>query len=161
MLPLEHIWAHKPSPRYRLVLFVRLFLCALVLGVLLATTVLLVPHSWRMLTMWIAVGIGTLLAVIVVGYPFLSYHMWSYELQDEQLVFVHGWLYRYHCVVPMARVQYVDTVAGPIEQCVHVRTLKVRTAARAWSIPSLEPAVAEQLFNEIAVRARVADDGGL
>ena len=58
MLPLEHIWAHKPSPRYRLVLFVRLFLCALVLDVLLVAVVLLVPHSWRMLTMWIAVGIG-------------------------------------------------------------------------------------------------------
>ena len=161
MLQLDQTLAHKPSPRYRVVLFVRLFLCALILGALLVAIVLVLPHSWRTLATWIASALGVALLTIAVGYPFLSYRMWSYELQKEQLVFAHGWLYRYYCIVPMARVQYVDTVAGPIEQALGLSTLKVRTAARAWSIPSLEPAVAEHLFDEIAVRARVADDGGL
>ena len=116
MLQLEKTLAHKLSPRYRVVLFVRLSLCAVALGVMLVAVVLVLPHSWRMLAAWIAGVLG---------------------------------------------VALVDMVAGPIEQMLNLRTLKVRTAARAWSIPSLEPAVAEHLFDEIAVRARVADDGGL
>lgn len=161
MRHLEKKLTHRLSPRYRLVLFVRFFLCALVIDAALVATVLLVPDSWRTLVAWICGALGVSTAALTVGYPFLSYKMWSYELQDEQLVFAHGWLYRYYCVVPMARVQYVDTVAGPLEQAFALRTLKVRTAARAWSIPSLEPAVARVLFDAIALKARAADDGGL
>lgn len=96
MRHLEHTLTHKPSPRYRAVLFVRLLLCGFILGAAFIALVAFVPSSWRTLTLWVCGILGSCCAIIVAGYPFLSYYMWSYDREDEQLVLARGWLYRYH-----------------------------------------------------------------
>ena len=61
-------------------------------------------------------------------------------------------------LVPMLRVQHVDTTRGPLDQLLGLATVVVHTAAGATTIPALETAEAGQLRDRIAALARTADE---
>ena len=70
----------------------------------------------------------------------------------------HGTLRITRTLVPMLRVQHVDTTQGPIDQALGLATVVVHTAAGATTIPALEEAHAGRLRDHIATLARTADE---
>jgi uncharacterized protein len=106
---------------------------------------------WLLLPIVVA-GIG------VFAIPELRWRRWRYEVRDEEIDLVHGTLRITRTLVPMLRVQHVDTTQGPIDQALGLATVVVHTAAGATTIPALEEAHAARLRDRIASLARTADE---
>ena len=96
------------------------------------------------------------LAVVAAG---LDYRHFRYEVTELGLYVASGWLWRSHQIVPHARVQTVDTTAGPLLRAFGLVSVHVRTASAhgGTSIPGLTPPVADDLVEELARRAGIEE----
>ena len=98
-------------------------------------------------------------AVVAIGLvPELRWARWRYEVRDEEIDLRHGTVRITRTLVPMLRVQHVDTTQGPLDQLLGLATVVVHTAAGATTIPALEEAHAGRLRDRIAALARTADE---
>jgi hypothetical protein len=97
-------------------------------------------------------------AIGVFAIPELRWRRWRYEVRDEEIDLRHGTLRITRTLVPMLRVQHVDTTQGPIDQALGLATVVVHTAAGATTIPALEEAHAGRLRDRIAALARTSDE---
>jgi uncharacterized protein len=101
------------------------------------------------------------LAVAVVGIglvPELRWARWRYEVRDEEIDLRHGTVRITRTLVPMLRVQHVDTTQGPLDQALGLATVVVHTAAGTTTIPALTEGDAGRLRDRIAALARTADE---
>jgi membrane protein YdbS with pleckstrin-like domain len=115
-----------------------------------------------------ALAVGALggAAVLAVGavaafvLPGLRYRRFRYEVTELGLYVARGALWRRWQVVPHARVQTVDTRAGPLERVFGLVEVQVTTASAAGgtSIPGVAPEVADRLVLELARHAE-AEEG--
>lgn len=90
--------------------------------------------------------------------PVLRYRTWRYTVREEEIDLLHGTFRRTRTIVPMVRVQHVDTTQGLLGRMFDITTLTVHTAAGSHGIPGIDIADAYRLRTEIAIRARVPDD---
>jgi uncharacterized protein len=108
---------------------------------------------------WVVAGVGALvvaaLGVSAFVTPRLDYEHFRYEVTELGLYVARGWLWRRWQIVPHARVQTVDTTAGPLLRAFRLVAVEVSTASAAGStsIPGLPPDVADALVTELARRA--------
>ena len=108
---------------------------------------------------WVVAGVGSLVVVVVAVSAFvtprLDYRYYRYEVTELGLYVARGWLWRRWQIVPHARVQTVDTTAGPLMRAFGLVAVAVTTASAAGgtSIPGLRPDVADALVAELARRA--------
>lgn len=89
--------------------------------------------------------------------PWLKVRFWRYELRANELEIQHGVFIIKRHLIPMIRVQYVDTEHGPLMRYFGLTTLTVSTAATKFAIPALPRQRAEALRGEIAILARVSE----
>ena len=115
--------------------------------------------------MWLAILIGVAglaFAVIMLWpVPEVRYRRWRWEVTDLEVRLQHGLIVIERIVIPMVRIQHVDTSQGPIMRAFGLSEVKVSTAASTHAIPALADEDAGVLRDKIAVLARVRDDGGL
>lgn len=99
------------------------------------------------------------LAVSSFVTPRLDYEHYRYEVMELGLYVARGWLWRRWQIVPHARVQTVDTTAGPLLRVFGLVSVEVATASAAGStsIPGLRPEVADELVEELALRAGIEE----
>lgn len=93
--------------------------------------------------------------------PEIRYRRWRWEVTEVEVRLRHGLIIIESTVIPMVRIQHVDTSQGPIMRAFDLSDVKVSTAAGSHSIPALAEQDAAELRDKIAVLARVMDDGGL
>jgi uncharacterized protein len=112
--------------------------------------------GWVIPLLWVLVAAGW---VVWIGIePSLRYSRWRYEIREHEIDIRHGvWSVR-RTLVPMARVQHVDTEQGVLQQGFGLATVSFHTAAGETEIPQLEPHVAEAARNRIAELARAERD---
>ncbi|WP_440895050.1 PH domain-containing protein [Amphibacillus sp. Q70] len=118
--------------------------------------VLGILYDW---SYWLA-GIGLGITVLMTGLaifliPPLRWRRWRYQLYDQEIYIQHGILIVKRTLVPMVRVQHVDTKQGPILRKFKLASLEVSTAATIHEIPALKLSEAEALRDQISVLARV------
>lgn len=102
---------------------------------------------------------AVLVLVIGVGVvPALRWRRWRYEVRDEEIDIRHGAFKVTRTLVPMLRVQHVDTTRGLVEQLFDLSTVVVHTAAGKTTIPALDSHEADALRDRIAVLGRRPDD---
>lgn len=77
---------------------------------------------------------------------------WAYAEREDDLVVVHGFMFKRLVIVPYGRMQLVDLAAGPVDRAFGIATLQLHTAAATSdaSIPGLIPEVAAQLRDRLA-----------
>ena len=104
----------------------------------------------------LAVAVAVLGALVL---PPLRYRRFRYEVTPLGLYVAHGRLWRHWHVVPHARVQTVDTHAGPLQRAFGLVEVHVATASAAGGtgIPGLAPDVADRLVHELARHADVEE----
>jgi uncharacterized protein len=96
-------------------------------------------------------------AVLSIGvFPELRWRLWRYELEPHELDIQAGLFVVRRTLVPLIRVQHVDTVQGPIAKRLGLSSVTVSTAAGKHEIPALSDAVAEALRDRISALAREA-----
>ena len=101
-----------------------------------------------------------LAAVSVVIEPMWRYRVHRWEVTDEAVYTLEGWLTRTWRIVPISRIQTVDTSRGPLQQLFGLTSISVRTASHAGStsIEQLPADVAERVAHELGLRANAVRD---
>lgn len=128
---------------------------------ILAGIVLFLIHIFNG-PIWISILISLLVLIetyiLIFTFPLLKWQRWRYEVREEEIELQEGIFIIKRTLVPMIRVQHVDTVQGPILRKYHLASVIVSTAATAHEIPALEESEAEQLRQSISNLAKVADE---
>jgi membrane protein YdbS with pleckstrin-like domain len=94
------------------------------------------------------------LLAFVVLVPSLRWRHWRWEVRPEAIDIRHGTFTIRRTLVPMLRVQHVDSVRGVVEQSLDLATVVVHTAAGSHKIPMLSVKDAAEVRDRIADLAR-------
>jgi len=107
---------------------------------------------------WLACAAGVIaLAVVGVFLPLLRWRTWRYEIRDEEIDLQHGALTVRRTLIPMTRVQHVESERTAISDLFDLRSVTVHTAAGGHTIPALRPGAAAEIRDRIALLAREPD----
>jgi membrane protein YdbS with pleckstrin-like domain len=111
---------------------------------------------------WIAVvvmALGPLVGLVgAIPMPLVRWSRWRYELRDEEIDLLRGaWIVR-RTLIPMVRVQHVDTRRTWLADQLGVQAVVVHTAAGSHEIPALTPSEAASIRDRIALLARQPDE---
>lgn len=99
------------------------------------------------------------LAVFVVGVvPGLRWMRWRYEIRPDEVDLQRGILWISRTLVPLARIQHVDTRQGPLQRRFGLSTVVFYTAAGPNQIPELSTPVAAEARDSIAELTRDQDE---
>ncbi|UUZ81856.1 PH domain-containing protein [Paenibacillus sp. P26] len=124
-----------------------------VLGILTAS------YDWPV---WIAAGTAAVVALLVVMdltvVPGWMYRSWQYAIAEKEIELHHGIWVRKRTLIPMSRIQHVDSKQGPILKYYGLSTVTFSTAAGSHHIPALSEEEAEQVRRQISDWAGVADE---
>jgi uncharacterized protein len=99
-----------------------------------------------------------LVLVAAVMVPELRWRHWRYEVRDEEIDLRHGIVTIRRTLVPIRRVQHVDSASGPLQSSFDLATVSFHTAAGATQIPALTRSDAEVVRRRIGELARTRDD---
>ena len=95
------------------------------------------------------------LAVIVPG---ASYRNWRWDISDDEVDTMSGLFTVTRRLVPMARIQHVDTTRDVFERSMQLATVVIYTAAGSSAIPALPVQRAEAIRDQIATLANTYED---
>jgi uncharacterized protein len=93
-----------------------------------------------------------------VALPIVRWRRWRYEVRDEEIDLLRGALVVRRTLIPMTRVQHVDTQRTVVSDLFGLRSVTVHTAAGSHSIPALHPGEAAAIRDRIALLAREPDE---
>ncbi|MFS2294233.1 hypothetical protein FHX41_5374 [Actinomadura hallensis] len=110
---------------------------------------------WEAARPWLAVvvaGAVVLQLGALVVEPLWRYRVHRWEVTDDAVYALTGWLVREWRVSPISRVQTVDAIQGPLEQLLGLSTLRVTTASSrgAVDIVGLDRRVAADVAERLA-----------
>lgn len=111
-------------------------------------------------------GIGAVIIVVAIAaalfggiaVPLLRFRRWRYEVRDYEIDLLRGALVVTRTLVPMTRVQHVDTRQTVLSQAFDLRSVIVHTAAGSNEIPALRPDEGTRIRDQIALLAREPDE---
>ena len=98
------------------------------------------------------------LIVFVVIVPKIRWIQWSFEVYDQEIDIHKGIFWKKRIIIPLIRVQNVDTRQGPIMRANGLASFTVATAAGEHEIPGLQVQEADELRDRVAVLARIAQE---
>lgn len=111
---------------------------------------------------WLYIVTGALVLLVayllIYLFPKVRWKRWRYEVRDQEIELQHGLFVVKRTLVPMVRVQHVDTEQGPILRKYDLASITISTAATDHTIPALNTTEADELRGRISVLARVAED---
>lgn len=124
-----------------------------------ALLIVSIRFDWMMLFSIIAFSLSALVGLLsIVLIPSIRWRRWRYEIFEEEIYIQHGIIIIKRTIIPMSRVQHVDTEMGPFLRLFKLATVDVSTAATMHKIPALPIIEAESLRDQLAVLARVDED---
>ncbi|GAA0610653.1 PH domain-containing protein [Virgibacillus siamensis] len=125
----------------------------------IAATVLTFIFDWPVWIIAIAIVISAISTYFFVFLlPVLRWRRWRYEVFEQEIYIQHGILIVSRTLVPMIRVQHVDTQQGPILKKYKLASVTISTAATTHEIPALLEEDASELRDRISALARVDED---
>jgi uncharacterized protein len=128
----------------------------LILGGVMTLTVLFDGPVWISVVAIILFLLTAYTAIFLV--PHLRWKHWRYEVREQEIEIQRGIFVIKSTLVPMVRVQHVDTEQGPLLRKYNLATVTISTAATAHGIPALDIEEAEEMRHAISRLARVAED---
>ncbi len=113
---------------------------------------------------WIGliIYILTILAVVRTVYeifinPVYTQRTWRYEIDEKHVQLKHGAFKKTYQIIPMAKVQYVETHQGPLLRRYGLSEIVIGTMASIHTIPAIPEAEAETLRTRIAFLAEITE----
>ena len=98
----------------------------------------------------------TLLSATLI--PAVRWKRWRYEVTEDEIDLQRGLLVVTRTLIPIQRVQHVDTRQGPIYSNYDLSSVTITTAATTHEIPALTETVADEVRNRISALARKAKE---
>jgi membrane protein YdbS with pleckstrin-like domain len=136
----------------------RAFYSSLPVLVLLVSAAIVLPWGpW-----WVRWGIvGVFVVVIAAGVIILTpirYRVFWYAISPTDIDIQKGIIFTTRSIIPMHRVQSLQSERGPVADHYRMATLKIRTAAGSVSLSGLDRGEADELSERIGRLAVLADD---
>lgn len=113
-------------------------------------------HLWLLIAISLFVIILWSLAVFVV--PPQSWKRWRYSIDQNEIGLLRGIIVKTETLIPLSRVQHVDTRQGPILRWFGLSSVTISTAATTHEIPGLDEVIADRVRREISTYARLAEE---
>ena len=117
------------------------------------------PLAWLR---WLLPTLAGVYAVVAIGIrPWLRFRVHRWEVTDDAVYALTGWLTRTWTLVPISRIQTVDVTRGVLQQLFGLATVAVLTASSEGTVhvPHLDADVAQRVADDLARRAeRVRDE---
>lgn len=136
-------------------LFTTLIWLAIGIGVSILTYFL----EWPKYIYYIVGLIVVIIALLYIWlFPNIRWKIWRYEVREQEIEIQSGLFVVTRTLIPMVRVQHVDTAQGPILKKYNLANISISTAATVHTIPFLESEEADVLRARISILARVAED---
>lgn len=92
--------------------------------------------------------------ILTVIFPKIRWKRWAYEVNEQGVDMMRGIIVRKRTMVPINRVQHVDTKQGPIYRKYGLSSISLSTAATTHEIPALDDQTANELRNLISELVR-------
>jgi uncharacterized protein len=110
----------------------------------------------------IVIGLsGTVFILWLIGIvllPYLRWKKWRYSIDENEIDLKRGILIVQRTLIPLSRVQHVDTRQGPILRAYNLATVTISTAATTHEIPALDEYTADKVRDTISKFARLAEE---
>lgn len=103
-------------------------------------------------------GALALAVLLVFVLPPVLWRRWRYEIHPLEVDLQRGLIRVTRTLVPMVRVQHVDTKRGPLQRRLGLSTVIFYTAAGPNEIPQLAQRTAAEVRDRIAELTRTADE---
>lgn len=113
-------------------------------------------HFWILLGLILMVILYWALSVLLV--PHLRWKNWRYSIDQDEINLLRGVLIKTETLIPLSRVQHVDTRQGPLLRWYGLSSVTISTAATTHEIPGLDEVIANRVRSEISTYARLADE---
>ena len=100
-------------------------------------------------------------ALVSIGLePWIRYRVHRWEVTDEAVYTLTGWLSRTWTLVPVSRIQTVDVTRGVVQQLFGLASVAVLTASSQGTvrIPHLDVDTARHVADHVARRAEKVRD---
>lgn len=111
---------------------------------------------------WTILAVAVVLIIIgalcIFFIPEVRWQRWHYEVDEHEIDLQSGILIITRTLVPVKRVQHVDTRQGPILRSYGLADVTISTAATTHRIPALEMATADEVRDQISKFARLAKE---
>ncbi|MBQ6454042.1 MAG: PH domain-containing protein [Coriobacteriales bacterium] len=131
----------------------------LIIAALIAAIALRYQGAWPWLLFVVVLVLCVAYMVLrVIIIPNLAFSRWRYAVNQDEVDLVHGVIIRRRSIIPLVRVQHVDTKQGPILRAFGLASVSIATAAGAHEIPGLLLEEADALRDKVAVLARIAQE---
>lgn len=90
--------------------------------------------------------------------PPLKWKRWRYSIDQNEIDLLRGIIFRKETLIPLSRVQHVDTRQGPLLRWFNLSSVTISTAATTHEIPGLDEVIADKVRKKISTYARLAED---
>lgn len=108
---------------------------------------------------WLLILIIFFIGIIkVMIIPTIRWRRWRYEVYESEVDLQYGMIVIRRVLIPMIRVQHVDTRQGPLLRRYGLATVTITTAATVHQIPALAEGKAARLRDQISKLATEADE---
>ena len=98
--------------------------------------------------------IFTIVMIFII--PALRWREWYYHIDEHEIELQHGIIIIQRTLIPVNRVQHVDTRQGPVLRDYDLADVVISTAATSHKIPALDVETADQVRKKISTFARKA-----
>lgn len=114
------------------------------------------------MSFWLIIAVTVILIILsglaILFIPEIRWQRWSYEVDEHEVDLQSGILIISRTLVPIKRVQHVDTRQGPILRSYGLADVTISTAATTHRIPALNEETAEEMRDQISKFARLAKE---
>jgi uncharacterized protein len=113
-------------------------------------------HFWIFVASSLIITIMWIFSVAVL--PYLSWKNWRYAVDAKEIDLKRGVLIKNRTLIPLSRVQHVDTRQGPLLRWYNLSSVTISTAATTHEIPALDEVIADRVRDQISKYARLAEE---
>lgn len=124
---------HRVSPRARVWWAARVALLGLPLPAVFLVLALTIPPAATVFG-WLTLGFAAPVLVWLVVEPVWRFRVHRWEVTETAVYVVSGWLWQRWRLVPLSRVQSVDSLRGPLQQSFGLAGVTVATAAATGAV---------------------------
>ena len=152
--------AHRLDPRMLRVWYVSDAIGIAVVALLAVAAWAIVRHlGGDVFWVYLVAGVVELVCVgdLLVS-PRVEMATWRYDVTPTDVDLYHGVFVKKRVLVPLVRVQHVETKQGPILRAHGLASVTVSTAGESFEIPGLAEDEAAALRDRVAELARLAKE---
>ncbi len=111
---------------------------------------------------WVVTGVTSVIFILwmlsIFLMPYLAWKHWRYAINEKEIDLKRGVLFKTRTLIPLSRVQHVDTRQGPLLRWYNLSTVTISTAATTHEIPGLDTQIAGRVRRQISTYARLAEE---